>query len=166
MIFPCSQPHRASTLAYDAHSICRRPDLVPDDLDMPLVELEHLNRVRIAETWARRCASSSHLLRALFVDDGCLMLGLAAVLPDEIDDQLAVALVLASVNRLNLVLPRARGRAPFLRAGRRRRVGRVSGRAVLSGALRCRRGPGRRSTTLLSACRLLRLLEYAVAAAN
>lgn len=58
-----------------------------------------------------------YLLRTLLIDDGCLVLGLVAVLPVEIYDQLAAGLLLAGVNDLNLVFPRARWWCPFL--GRR-----------------------------------------------
>lgn len=47
-----------------------------------------------------------YLLRTLLVDDLRLMLGLLAVLPNKINDQLSIIVLLTSANRLNLILPR------------------------------------------------------------
>ena len=47
-----------------------------------------------------------YLLRTLLVDNLRVVLGLLAVLPDKINDQLSVVVLLATVDRLNLILPR------------------------------------------------------------
>lgn len=55
-----------------------------------------------------------YLLRALLVDGLRLMLGRLAVLPNKTNDQFFIIVLLASVNLLNLILPRSRRRTPLL----------------------------------------------------
>lgn len=80
--------------------------LISNDLDMALVEAEHL-------------------LWAFLVNNVGVVLGLAAVLPNKINDQLATAFILACINGLDLLLPGPCWRTPTLRCRRSCRVGRV-----------------------------------------
>ena len=74
-----------------------------------------------------------NLLRTLLVDDLRVMLGLLAVLPNKINDQLSIVVFLTSVYPLNLILPRPRGGTPFLRCRKQRLIGNM--RLVLSQSL-------------------------------
>lgn len=79
--------------------------------------------------------SFAYFLWTLLVDDLSVMLRLVAILPDQIDNQLATTLFLASIDRLDLVLPRAGWRTPLLRSRWRCCVGRM--RCAASRPLRC-----------------------------
>lgn len=91
---------------------------------MSLVEAEHLYYfTSVNATFPN--LQPTDLLWAFLVDDVGVVLGLAAVLPNQINDQLATAFILACIDCLNFLLPRPCWGAPILRCRRSCRVGRV-----------------------------------------
>jgi hypothetical protein len=78
--------------------------LVSNDLDMALVEAEHLYHFTLVNV-AFPNHQLTDLLRTFLVDNLGVVLGLAAVLPNKINDQLAAAFIFAGINCLNFLLP-------------------------------------------------------------
>lgn len=98
--------------------------LISNDLYMTLVEAEHLYYSSSVNA-ALLSLQITDLLWAFLVNNVGVVLGLAAVLPNKINDQLATAFILACINGLNLLLPGPCWRAPNLRCRRSCRIGRV-----------------------------------------
>jgi hypothetical protein len=98
--------------------------LISNDLDVALVEAEHLYYLSSANATSSNLQIND-LLWAFLVNNVGVVLGLAAVLPNKINDQLATAFILACINGLDILLPGPCWRTPTLRCRRSCRIGRV-----------------------------------------
>lgn len=113
-----------------------------------------------------------YLLGAPLIYNFRLVLGLVSVLPREVDEELARPLVVAGLDRLYLILPRANRRLPRPSVGGRRCRGWVAAVAPSFRSVRrcaCRRSrrrPSRRPASLLGLERRLGGFKNLVSAAH
>lgn len=101
----------------------------------------------------------AYLLRALLVNDLCVVLRLTSVFPHKVNNEPSAAFVFASVNGIDFILPRSCWRTPFIRCRWGRRFARmcsVSLGALCIGSLRC----AGRTAALLAFGSFVCLLKY------